>query len=57
MNKEDVKAVISTNIYNCVTIVSFTGLAITVDKWWVVLFALLFVKTFSYKSSNDVNKD
>lgn len=50
MTKEELKLLISVVIYNCVTIVSFTGLAITVDKWWVVLFALLFTQSCSYKT-------
>ena len=49
MTKEELKAMISIVIYNCVTIVSFTTLAIVVNKWWIIFFALMFVQSCSYK--------
>lgn len=38
-------------LMNTVPIVCFTHLAIHFDKWWIVLFALLF--SVSYKSKKE----
>ena len=42
-------------ICNTAIIASFTTLAIHFDKWWIVLFAALFV--FSYKRRDDESKE
>lgn len=40
---------------NIVSIICFTFLAIHFEKWWIVLFAAIFILT--YKSENKLNKE
>lgn len=43
---------ISCLLRNCVSIVCFTVLAIHFDKWWIALFALLFMMTVENKKDD-----
>lgn len=40
-------------LYNIASVVCFTILAIIFNKWWVVFFALLFIRNISIKTTDE----
>ena len=39
-------------LYNIASVVCFTILAIIFNKWWIVFFALLFIRDISIKTTD-----
>lgn len=40
-------------LYNTASVVCFTILAIIFNKWWIVFFALLFIRDISIKTTDE----
>lgn len=40
-------------LYNIASVVCFTILAIIFNEWWIVFFALLFIKDISIKTTDE----
>lgn len=40
-------------LYNIASVVCFTILAIIFNKWWIVFFALLFIRDISIKTTDE----
>lgn len=40
-------------LYNIACVVCFTILAIIFNKWWIVFFALLFIRNISIKTTDE----
>lgn len=49
---EDLILMISVLIKNVIVIISFTILAICFQKWWIVLFAILFFSSVTRKDED-----
>lgn len=57
MNKEETKALGYIVLGNCIMMGCFTALAIICDKWWIILFSMIFWKSFTYKTNNKRKED
>ena len=53
MNEENIISCYLIGIlYNIVSVVCFTILAMIFNKWWIVFFALLFIRDISIKTTD-----
>lgn len=44
-------------LYNIASVVCFTILAIIFNKWWIVFFALLFIRDISIKTTDKIESN
>ena len=50
MTNEELKLMLIVGITNCIMMGCFTALAIIFDKWWLILFSVLFWRNITYKA-------
>lgn len=56
MNENDIKILTTVTCGNCVILGCFAALAVYFDKWWIVLFSILFWKGYKYSTTNNDTK-
>jgi len=53
MSKKDIVLVIMVYIKNVIALICFTFLAVVFQKWWIVLFSILFWSSVSTRKVDD----